>query len=156
VPRVRCYEGGWKVNDKLTLITDLNYIRDDGFNADGGGVAQYFGYTINDWLKVVGRGEIWRDDKGFFVASYPGNLDFVQTEHGDPTAIAFSGGATTYGALTLGLNIKPPAPMPFDGMLIRPEIRYDASLNGTTPFGAGTKSSQFTFGGDIIIPFKIK
>src|SRR5713101_7814452 len=45
----------WKVNDKLTLITDLNYIRDDGFNATGGGVAQYFAYTINDWLKIVGR-----------------------------------------------------------------------------------------------------
>jgi hypothetical protein len=146
----------WKVNDKLTLITDLNFIRDDGYNADGGGVAQYFGYTINDWLKIVGRGEIWRDDKGFFVASYPGNLDFVKIEHGDPTGIAFSGGATTYGALTLGVNIKPPVPTTFDGMVIRPEIRYDASLNGTTPFGGGTKSSQWTFGGDIIIPFKIK
>jgi hypothetical protein len=146
----------WKATDKLTLITDLNYARDDGFNADGGGVAQYFGYTINDWLKIVGRGEIWRDDKGFFVASYPGNLDFVQTEHGDPAAIAFSGGATTYGALTLGLNIKPPVWTPFEGTVIRPEIRYDTSLNGTTPFGAGTKGSQFTFGGDIIVPFKIK
>jgi len=146
----------WKVNDKLTLITDLNYIRDDGYNADGGGVAQYFGYAINDWLKVVGRGEIWRDDKGFFVASYPGNLDFVKTEHGDPTAIAFSGGATTYGAISLGLNIKPPVWSVFEGTVIRPEVRYDASLNNTTPFGAGTKSSQFTFGGDIIVPFKIK
>jgi hypothetical protein len=57
----------------------------------------------------------------------------------------------------LGLNIKPPGvPPTFDGLVIRPEIRYDTSLNGTTPFGAGTKSSQFTFGGDIIIPFKIK
>jgi len=147
----------WKVNDKFTLITDLNYIRDDGFNATGGGVAQYFAYTINDWLKIVGRGEIWRDNNGFFVGSFPGNLDFVKFEHGDPTAIAFGGGATTYGALTLGLNIKPPGvPPTFDGLVIRPEIRYDTSLNGTTPFGAGTKSSQFTFGGDIIIPFKIK
>ena len=147
----------WKVNDKFTLITDLNYIRDDGFNATGGGVAQYFAYTINDWLKLVGRGEIWRDNNGFFVGSFPGNLDFVKFEHGDPTAIAFGGGATTYGALTLGLNIKPPGvPPTFDGLVIRPEIRYDTSLNGTTPFGAGTKSSQFTFGGDIIIPFKIK
>jgi len=119
-------------------------------------VAQYFGYAINDWLKIVGRGEIWRDNNGFFVGSFPGNLDFVKFEHGDPTAIAFGGGATTYGALTLGLNIKPPVPKTFDGLVIRPEIRYDTSLNGTTPFGAGTKSSQFTFGGDVIIPFKVK
>jgi len=26
-------------------------------------------------------------------------------------------------------------------------------LNGTTPFAAGTKSSQFTFGGDVIVKF---
>lgn len=146
----------WKVNDRLTLITDVNYARDDGFHADGYGVAQYFGYTINDWLKIVGRGEIWRDNKGFFVASYPGNLNFVEFEHGDPAAVAISGGATTYGALTLGLNIKPPVPKEIDGLVFRPEIRYDTSLNGTTPFGAGTKSSQFTFGGDVIIPFKVK
>ena len=149
----------WKVNDKWEIRNDLNYIRDDGFNATGWGVAQYVIYTVNDWLKIAARGEIWRDNDGFFVASFPGNLDFVKFEHGDPTAVAFGGGRTTYGALTLGFNIKPTLPevwKVFDGAVIRPEIRYDASLNGTTPFGAGTKSSQFTFGGDIIIPFKVK
>jgi hypothetical protein len=148
----------WKVNDKLTLTTDLNYIRDDGFGATGGGVAQYFAYQLYDWLAIVGRGEIWRDNNGFFVAAFPGNLDFVKIEHGDPTGVAIGGGATTYGALTLGLNLKPPVPTNafFTGVTIRPEIRYDTSLNGTTPFAAGTKKSQFTFGGDIIIPFKIK
>jgi hypothetical protein len=49
----------------------------------------------------------------------------------------------------------------------RPEVRYDSSLNGTTPFdgerhlwrprhsgfGVGTKSSQVTFGGDVIATF---
>jgi hypothetical protein len=104
----------WKATDKLTLTTDLNYIRDDGFNATGYGVAQYATYT------------------------------------------AISGGATTYGALTVGLAIKPPVPKELEGLTIRPEIRYDASLNNTTPFGGGTKSSQWTFASDIIIPFKIK
>jgi hypothetical protein len=146
----------WKVNDKLTLITDLNYIRDDGFDVSGYGVAQYVAYTVNDQLKIVARGEIWRDNEGFFVAAFPGNLDFVRFAHGNPIATAISGGATTYGALTFGLNIKPPVPKEIEGLVIRPEIRYDASLNGSTPFAAGTKSSQFTFGGDIIVPFKIK
>src|SRR6266568_9422881 len=68
----------WKATDKLTLTSDLNYIRDDGFNATGYGVAQYATYAINDWLKITGRGEIWRDNNGFFVASFPGNLDFVR------------------------------------------------------------------------------
>lgn len=146
----------WKVNDKLTLTTDVNYIRDDGFGATGGGVAQYFAYQLYDWLSIVGRGEIWRDANGFFVASFPGNLDFVKVARGDPTGVAISGGATTYGALTLGLNIKPPVAKQIEGLVIRPEIRYDTSMNGTTPFAAGTKKSQFTFGGDIIIPFKIR
>jgi hypothetical protein len=48
-----------------------------------------------------------------------------------------------------------------------PEVRYDASLSGTTPFDGqnlpsgrgfpgfetGTKSSQLTFGGDLIAKF---
>jgi len=37
----------WKATDKLTLTTDVNYIRDDGFNATGYGVAQYATYAIN-------------------------------------------------------------------------------------------------------------
>ena len=144
-----------KVNDKFTLITDANYIRDDGFKADGYGVAQYAVYTINDMFKIVGRGEIWRDNAGFFVAAYPGNLDFVKAEHGDPTAVVIPGGATTYGALTAGLTITPTIPTsgPIKALIFRPEVRYDTSLNGTTPFGAGTKGSQFTFGGDVILKF---
>ncbi len=46
----------WKATDSLTFITDVNYIRDDGFNASGYGIAQYAIYTVNDWLKLVGRG----------------------------------------------------------------------------------------------------
>jgi hypothetical protein len=134
----------------------MNYIRDDGFNATGYGVAQYATYAINDWLKITGRGEVWRDNNGFFVASFPGNLDFVGIEHGNPLAVAIGGGATTYGALTVGLAIKPPVPKQIEGLVIRPEIRYDTSLNNTTPFGGGTKSSQWTFASDLIIPFTIK
>jgi hypothetical protein len=105
----------WKATDKLTLTTDMNYIRDDGFNATGYGVAQYATYTINDWLKITGRGEVWRDNNGLFVASFPGNLDFVGIEH-DPFAIAISGGATTYAELTVGLAIKPPVPKQLEGL----------------------------------------
>lgn len=153
----------WKATDKLTLTTDVNYANEEGFKASGGGVAQYATYTINDWLKINGRAEIWRDSGNvatgfFFVNAFPGNLDFVKAEHGDPTGLIIPGTVTTYGALTAGLTITPPIPTNsfITGLIIRPEIRYDTSMNGTTPFGAGTKSSQFTFGGDIIIPFKIK
>ena len=157
----------WKVNDKLTLITDANYIRDDGFHASGGGVAQYVAYKITDVYKFVVRGEIWADPQAFFVNAYPGNLDFVNAELGLPATI-ISGGRTTYGAVAVGVNISPPVPKAFEGLLIRPEVRFDTSLNGTTPFGGqagcptplttstcGTKRSQWTFGGDIVVPFAI-
>lgn len=150
----------WKVTDKLTLTTDVNYIREAGFGASGGGVAQYAAYAINDWLKIVGRGEVWRDSGNivngfFFVNSFPGNLDFVRSEHGNPIATVINGGRTTYGALTGGLNITPAVPkgQPIKAIIFRPEIRYDASLNSTTPFGGGTRSSQFTYGGDLIAKF---
>ena len=148
----------WTVTKQLTLITDVNYIRDDGFNASGGGVAQYVVYTINDWLKFGVRGEVWCDNNNFFVAAYPGNFDFVNAELGLPNG-SFTGGSTTYAEFTTGFTITPsvPAnPLGIKQVVIRPEIRYDSSLNGTTPFGGGTKSSEWTFAGDMVIPFTIK
>jgi Putative beta-barrel porin-2, OmpL-like. bbp2 len=173
----------WKINDSWTLITDANYIHDDGtfvnasgfgtFHPDGYGIAQYAIYTVNDWLKAVGRVEVWRDNNNFFVAAFPGNFDFVNAEHGFiNTSIPDgpAGGGTTFFEITGGLNIAPPIPQGFPvlkSITFRPEVRWDDSLNGTTPFdgqsvpggrhfpgfGVGTKSSQFTFGGDIIAKF---
>ncbi|WOJ88580.1 outer membrane beta-barrel protein [Methylocapsa polymorpha] len=159
----------WKVTDKLTLINDINYIHDNAFHASGYGVAQYAAYAITDWLKIVGRAEVWRDAEGFFVAAYPGNFDFVNVEHGF-NFLNLGGGSffsygfisapapTTYLELTAGLNITPTLPadpaLPLiKALIVRPEIRYDASLSHTTPFDAGRKASQFTFAGDIIVKF---
>ena len=173
----------WKINDSWTLITDANYIHDDGtyaiasgfgtFHPDGYGIAQYAIYTVNDWLKAVGRAEVWRDNDNFFVAAFPGNIDFVNAEHGFlNTSIAGGplGGGTTYFEITGGLNIAPTIPKDtplLQSITFRPEVRYDTSLNGTTPFdgvnvpggrgtpgfGVGAKGEQFTFGGDIIAKF---
>ena len=145
----------WKASDALTLTTDLNYIHDDGLHASGGGVAQYAAYTINDWLTVIGRGEIWRDDNGAFVASFQTPFDFTNTQRGLPTAPGnvVSGGKTTYGALTVGLNLKPPVPKAFEGFVIRPEVRYDQSLNGTHPFNDQKMDHQITIAADFVLPF---
>ncbi len=166
----------WKVNDTLTLITDGNFIRDDGFHASGYGVAQYAVYTVVDWLKLVGRVEVWRDNNNFFVAGYPGNFDFVNVEMGFPNTAFFAPAPTTYFEVTAGLNITPPVPQDIfvKGVTLRPEFRYDTALNGTTPFdgsgfggrgfpgipalgippfGTGRKAEQFTFGGDVLVKF---
>jgi hypothetical protein len=141
---------------QLTLITDLNYIYDAAADATGYGMAQYLTYTFNDLISIGVRGEIWRDADNFYVAQFADNDDLVDSLRGgnvtlDPRTV--TGGDTTYGAITLGLTIKPPAPKPLTGCLIRPEVRYDHSLNGTHPFNDSTDRDQFTAGVDVIFSF---
>ncbi len=146
----------WKATDKLTSITDLNYIYDHGFNATGYGAAQYFTYAVNDWLTAGIRGEVWRDADGFYVAQFASSNDFIHFLRGDPTNFdprTVGGGRTTYGALTLGLSFKPPVPKPLTGLLIRPEIRYDRSLNGTHPFNDSSDLDMVTAGLDVVFSF---
>ena len=145
----------WKITDKLTAITDLNYTRDDGADADAYGAAQYFTYVINDMFKAKIRGEIWRDDKGFYVASFADPHDPMRGLDGqafiDPRTVG--GGRTTYGALTVGLDIKPPVPKPLSGLTIRPEIRVDHSFSDTEPFNDSRDDTMFTAAMDAIITF---
>lgn len=151
-----------KLSPKLTSLTDINYIRDDGYKVSGGGVSEQLVYTVTDQVSVGARGEIWSDTNGFFVAAFPGNHDFILTEKGlypaSNTTIFAPAGGTTYGALTFGVNWKPklPAVTKNFSMMIRPEARFDGSLGHSRPFhaltGVGDKS-QMTFGVDAIVNF---
>jgi len=90
-----------------------------------------------------------------------GHLDFLNAEsaffeRGDDTAFdprTVGGGRTTYGAVTVGLTIKPHVPKPLTGLMIRPELRYDSSLNNTHPFNDSQDSHMLTAGVDAIISF---
>ncbi|MDE2575966.1 MAG: porin [Rhodospirillales bacterium] len=143
----------YKASDKLTLTTELNYIRDDFFKADGGGVAQYAQYALNDTLTLNGRAEVWADGKGFYVGAFPGNLDAVNAQLGNPNTSYGTGRATTYGALTLGVTYKPALPAPVSGLLIRPELRYDTALNNVKPFNGGRDRGAFTIASDFVLGF---
>jgi Putative beta-barrel porin-2, OmpL-like. bbp2 len=147
----------WKITKAFTSITDLNLIYEESVDAYGGGFAQYFTYTVNDWLTLGVRGEIWRDEKGFFVAQFRANNDFIHLERGDPTApdpSTFGGGKTTYLEVTGGITIKPNVPKPLAGLLIRPEVRYDRALTDSTlPFNQLTSRDQWTIGCDVILEF---
>src|SRR5437773_3033440 len=145
----------WKITDKLTSITDLNYARDEVIDAQAYGIAQYFTYAINSWLTAGVRGEIFRDDKGFYVVSFANDHDPMRTLEGEPTIDprTVGGGKTTYGAVTLGLNIKPTVPKAAASLAIRPELRFDSALNGTHPFNDSSQLNQFTAGIDVIISF---
>lgn len=143
----------YKATDKLTLTTELNYIRDDAFRADAYGAVQYASYTLSDTLTLNGRAEVWRDNKGFFVAAFPGNHDFVNSELGLP-ATTITAAPTTYSEITLGMTYKPPVPAPISTLLLRPEIRYDHSLNGTHPFNGERDNGAFTtIAADAILGF---
>jgi hypothetical protein len=148
----------WKITSCLTSITDLNLVYDESDNgAYGYGGAQYITYTVNDWLQLGVRGEVWRDDKGFYAAQFRANNDFLHILRGD--TIPFdpsnrSGGETTYFEITGGVTIKPPMPKPIQGLLLRPEVRYDRALTDRfQPYNQGTKRDQWTIGVDAIIEF---
>ncbi len=146
----------WKVTDKVTSITDLNYAYEESVQARGYGIAQYLTYACNDWLTVGVRGEVWRDADGFFVAQSASNNDFIHFARGDDTVFdprTVGGGRTTYGAITAGVTIKPPVPKPLTGLMIRPELRYDRSLNGTRPFKDSSERDMLTAGLDVVITF---
>jgi hypothetical protein len=142
-----------KPSDNLTLITELNYIRDDLVKAEGFGAAQYATWKFDDTLSLTGRAEVWRDVQGFYVAAFQGNQDYVLAEAGEPTRspVLSAGQGATYGALTLGLTWKPDNWGMPDGFALRPEIRFDRSLGDARPFDNG--DSQTTFGLDVLIPF---
>src|SRR5439155_533216 len=67
----------WKITDKLTSITDINFAYEESVNAKGYGIAQFLTYAINDCCTVGIRGEVWRDADGFFVAQFASNNDFI-------------------------------------------------------------------------------
>jgi len=145
----------WKVTDRFTSITDINYAHDAGAEADAYGVAQYLTYTINDTVTFGVRAEIWRDDQGFYVAQFADPDDPLRALEGEPAVDprTVGGGPATYGALTIGLNLKPPVPKPFTGLIIRPELRLDHSFSDTQPFNDSTDSTMFTLAIDVILTF---
>jgi hypothetical protein len=133
----------------------LNYARDEGANADAYGVAQYVTYSFNNWLTVGIRGEVFSDQHGFYVVSFANTHDPMRALEGEPTIDprTVGGGKTTYGAVTVGANIKPSMPKPIAELTIRPELRYDRALNGTHPFNQSSDVDQFTVGVDCILTF---
>jgi hypothetical protein len=142
----------YKASDKLSFTTEANYIKDDFAHADGYGAAQYVQYALTDTVTLNGRGEIWRDNKGFFVAAFPQNLGFINSEDGYSAAV-ISNAPTTYSEFTVGLTYKPALPAPISSLLLRPELRYDRSLNGTSAYNAGRDKGAFTIAADAVLGF---
>ncbi len=134
-----------------TFVTELNWIHDDFGKANAYGIAQYVSYTVNDSLALNLRAEFFHDDKGFFVAAFPGNNDFVQAELGRPNG-SFGVGKASYGSLTVGASYKPPGLGDFN-VLVRPELRYDRELSGKKAYNGGRDKGALTLAADVIFGF---
>jgi hypothetical protein len=166
----------YKATDALTIANETNYIRDDLFHATAEGTAFYGIYKLNDQWSFGARGEVFRDDQGFFVAAFQESQAFMNAERGIPAAVpGFSGGynagKATYSELTIGANWSPAIAFPDQlpstlGLTLRPEFRWDHAwgLNpGVHPFGVttasaaagtvGTKDDQILLSVDAILAF---
>ena len=129
-------------------------MREDGFHAEAYGAAAYASYALTDTLTINGRGEVYRDNNNFFVSNPAGHLDYVRFEQGLASNFIVAPKPTTYSELTAGVTWKPSGlPSPIAGLMIRPEIRYDHTLNGSHAYGDGNQVDVFTLASDIILQF---
>jgi opacity protein-like surface antigen len=194
----------WKPTENLTLVTDMSFMLESGWNpssfglpqkawaaanaitgtsfwgsapaypmgARAFGIAQYVSYKIDEVFKINGRIEYFRDNNNFFISAFPGYFDGVNLAHGFfcPSCQNRNLGAglyantplytgTSYLALTAGMTITPELPkLPYiTGLILRPELRWDTSVNGTAPFFGrnGLVRSQGMFLMDVIVPFSL-
>ena len=81
------------------------------------------------------------------------STSFCKGELFRPDPSNLGGGNTTYFEVTGGVTIKPPLPKPFAGLLIRPEVRYDASLNNIHAIQSEHQPDQWTLGLDAVLEF---
>ena len=144
----------WKTTEKLTLTAEFNYARDDGFNADAYGVAGYASYALSDTLTLNGRAEVFRDNQNFFVSTPVAERDFANFQRGVFSRFINSNRPTTYSGLTAGVTYKPAGmPAALSTLLIRPEVRYDRTLNGARPFNDGRSRDMVTLATDVVVGF---
>ena len=144
----------WKVNEKLTLTTEFNYVREDGFKAEAYGAAQYASYTLTDTVTLNGRAEVFRDNNNFFVSNPVAERDYANFQRGTFSRFITASKPTTYGELTAGITYKPSGmPAALSTLLVRPEVRYDRALNGTRAFNDGKDRGAFTLAADFVVGF---
>lgn len=149
------YEGDvvatYKATDKLTFVAEGQWQHDDSVGADSYGLAGYASYALTPTLTANFRGEVYRDNAGFFVASYPGNLDSIRVLNGLPST-AFGAGRQTYSEWTWGVSYKPVIPH-VALLAFRPELRWDKSFSGGHPFNAMSDNGSFTLAADVVLGF---
>ncbi|MBR0560397.1 outer membrane beta-barrel protein [Neokomagataea anthophila] len=142
----------YTVNDKLSLTGEFNFFHDVGLRAENYSFVTYASYKVTPHWTLNYRGEIFRDNSGLSVVSFLTNQAYMNAFLGG-NAPAETAPPTTYGGLTLGATYSPNIGHGIRVFALRPEIRFDRSLNGTSPFNNNRNIGMFTFGGDATIGF---
>lgn len=144
----------YKATDKLTFVTEFNYVKDDGFRAEAYGAAQYVSYALTDELTLNARAEVYRDNSNFFVFNPNSNRDFINVQRGDYATLITAPKATTYSEFTVGLAYKPAnLPLGLNTVVVRPELRYDRALNGTRVYRGNRDRGALTVSADVVVGF---
>lgn len=144
----------YKATGTLSFTTELNYVKETGFNAEAYGAAQYVSYTLADTLTLNARAEVFRDNSNFFVSNPVNNLDYVNFELGRPSNFYTAGRPTTYSEFTAGVTYKPTGlPSAIQTLMVRPEIRYDRVLAGSRAFDDFKDRGSVTLAADVILGF---
>ena len=94
---------------------------------------------------------MYRDNAGFFVAAYPGNLNPIRALNGLPNTV-FSAGRETYSEWTWGISYNPVIPH-VALLAFQPELRWDKSFSGGHPYDALAENGNFTLAADVILGF---
>ncbi|GBQ71324.1 hypothetical protein AA103196_2741 [Ameyamaea chiangmaiensis NBRC 103196] len=142
----------WHATDRLILTGEFNVLHDEGLRADTVSVVSFASYSLTPTLSLNYRGEIFRDSTGLIVTGFLSDDAYMRAVRGLP-ADTQNAPATTYGALTLGVDWHPAVRHGVQHFRLRPEIRFDRSLNGTRPFNDLRDTGMFTFGLDAIVGF---
>jgi hypothetical protein len=149
----------YTATDKLSFVSEANFFYDAGLpNNTAYGAAGYVAYVLTDQVTINARAEVMRDNTGEIVGNWIGADSFTNSLRGLYSQFETASAPTTYGELTFNIVYKPKVDLkslgvPIKTLQLRPEIRYDRSLNGTTPFNAGHDQDAFMIGGDIVLGF---
>jgi Putative beta-barrel porin-2, OmpL-like. bbp2 len=127
------------------------------------GASVYGIYKINDSISVGTRAEFWRDDRNHFANIPLHPFDIANAIHSFPTSLFQLpfGTGTSYVEFTAGvkINAKLPENKYIPEIILRPQARWDACVNGKEPFfnanQFGGKSTQGMVTFDVIIPFNV-
>lgn len=142
----------YQATPTVKLTGEFNYLHDNGLRADTYSFVSYLSWNFAKNLTFNYRGEIYRDNTGLMVVNFLSDQGYMNGIAGRNAPIE-SAPPTTYGDMSLGVTYRTSLSKDLGFFAIRPEVRFDRSLNGTSPFNDGRNSGMFTFGGDAMIGF---